>query len=143
MPGPDRPRSLYDRVPKAAPVRGVVRVGAPARPGGEQMENVPWSLTTEQVGSEVVLRVAGALDLDTAGQLRSSGTSALHGSGPAPTLTVDLADVSFLDSTGLGVLVTLWHEARNVGGKFQVARPSSAAGRVLEITGVDALFDLT
>ncbi|GAA3387568.1 STAS domain-containing protein [Cryptosporangium minutisporangium] len=106
------------------------------------LENTPWSLTTEQVGSEIVLRAAGALDLETAGQVRTAGTAALRASGPPPTLTVDLADVSFIDSTGLGVLVTLWHQARNVGGKFQVARPSPAVLRILEITGVDALFDL-
>ncbi|WP_170323631.1 STAS domain-containing protein [Cryptosporangium phraense] len=107
------------------------------------MDSMPWSLRIERLGNEVVLRVAGALDLDTASQLRSAGTSALRESGPAPTLTVDLSEVTFLDSTGLGVLVTLWHEARNIGGKFQVARPSAAASRILEITGVDALFDLT
>ncbi|SHN42680.1 anti-sigma B factor antagonist/stage II sporulation protein AA (anti-sigma F factor antagonist) [Cryptosporangium aurantiacum] len=106
------------------------------------LENTPWSLTIEQIGSEIVLRASGALDLDTAGQVRSAATSALRTAAPSPTLTVDLAEVTFLDSTGLGMLVTLWHEARNVGGKFQVARPSPAALRILQITGVDALFDL-
>ncbi|WP_084741753.1 STAS domain-containing protein [Cryptosporangium aurantiacum] len=130
MPAPDRPRSLYHRT-------------AAQRAGEDQMlENTPWSLTIEQIGSEIVLRASGALDLDTAGQVRSAATSALRTAAPSPTLTVDLAEVTFLDSTGLGMLVTLWHEARNVGGKFQVARPSPAALRILQITGVDALFDL-
>jgi len=106
------------------------------------VDSTPWSLTTEQIGNEIVLRASGALDLDTAGRLRTAGTTALRGAGSAPMLTVDLAGVTFLDSTGLGVLVTLWHEARNVGAKFQVARPSPAATRILEITGVDSLFDL-
>ncbi|MFG1925551.1 STAS domain-containing protein [Cryptosporangium sp. NPDC048952] len=136
---PDRPRSLYDRHGSAA-----VRVGLAVSVRKEPtLESTPWSLTIEQIGSEIVLRACGALDLDTSGRLRSAGTTALRQAGPAATLTVDLAEVTFLDSTGLGVLVTLWHESRNAGAKFQVSRPSPAATRILEITGVDALFDLT
>lgn len=139
MPVPDRPRSLYDRHGGAA-----VRVGVAVSVRKEPtLDSTPWSLTIEQIGSETVLRASGALDLDTAGRLRAAATSALRQAHSAPTLTVDLAEVTFLDSTGLGVLVTLWHEARNAGGKFQVSRPSPAATRILEITGVDALFDLT
>lgn len=143
MSRPERPRSLYDRYGTEAE-HDPFRVGGPARNRGEQtLEGTPWSLTTEQVGSEILLRASGALDLDTSGRLRAAGATALRQAATAPTLTVDLAEVTFLDSTGLGVLVTLWHEARNAGGEFHVARPSPAVTRVLEITGVDALFDLT
>ena len=124
------------------------RRSLPSRPrhlirGEQTLESTPWSLTTERVGSDIVLRASGALDLDTAARLRAAATSALRLAGSAPTLVVDLSGITFLDSTGLGVLVTLWREARNAGGKFQVARPSAAATRILEITGVDSLFDLT
>jgi anti-anti-sigma factor len=125
----------------ADPVRPAA-AGPRSHSGEEQiLENTGWALATEQVGSEIVLRPSGPLDLETAGHLRAAGITALR-RATTPTLTVDLSEVTFLDSTGLGVLVTLWHEARSLGGQFRVSRPSESATRILAITGVDTLFDL-
>jgi anti-sigma B factor antagonist len=105
-------------------------------------EDVIWALATEQVGADTVLHPRGALDLETAGELRAVGTAAVRAAGPGAVLTVDLSGISFLDSTGLGVLVTLWHETNSSGGNFRVRRPSASAGRILAITGVDTLFEI-
>jgi anti-anti-sigma factor len=104
-------------------------------------EDPPWKLTTERLGAETVLRPFGALDLETAAELRTVGTAAIRAGGNHAGLVVDLAEVSFMDSTGLGVLVTLWHEAQANGGRFRVSRPSPPAARVLGISGVDTLFE--
>ena len=56
------------------------------------------------------LVVAGEVDVSTAAELTAAGEQALSAPG-CRGLRVDLADVSFLDSTGLGALVGLRNAA--------------------------------
>ena len=58
---------------------------------------------------------------------------------------MNLADVSFMDSTGLGVLVGVWHRAEASGGRLAVAAPSRHVRRTLDIAGLTkalSVFDL-
>jgi anti-anti-sigma factor len=53
---------------------------------------------------------------------------------------VDIANVTFCDSTGIGALVRAQAEAAEHGTVMQIANPNPAVRRVLEVTGVlDAL----
>ena len=53
---------------------------------------------------------------------------------------VDLAEVGFLDSTALGVLISGLNHAREQGRSFAVVNPSPAAQRVLSLTGLDEVL---
>src|SRR5690242_5139905 len=52
-------------------------------------------------------------------------------------VVLDLAPLSFLDSTGLGLLVSAHRRAAEVGGELRLAQPSQAIQRVLHVTGLD------
>ena len=72
------------------------------------------SAATARVGSAVVLTVGGEVDLHTAPQLVDTVVAALHppgGGTPAGTrvesVVVDLTEVAFLSSAGLGTLAAL------------------------------------
>jgi anti-sigma B factor antagonist len=91
-------------------------------------------------GDALVLSLAGELDLYSAPALREALRRAVERS--PKRLVVDLAEVTFVDSTVLGVLV----EARSrVGGEaFALAAPGLAVHRALEVSGLDrhfAVFD--
>jgi anti-sigma B factor antagonist len=51
-------------------------------------------------------------------------------------LVVNLAGVSFIDSTGTGVLVGVWHRVRATDGALALAAPSRQARAILEVTGL-------
>lgn len=53
---------------------------------------------------------------------------------------LDLAGLEFLDSTGLRMLLRLQMHADTQDALFAIARPSSAAPRLLELTGMQARF---
>ncbi|MDR6324128.1 STAS domain-containing protein [Actinoplanes couchii] len=53
---------------------------------------------------------------------------------------VDLADVGFLDSTTLGVLIRALQHAKSQGRGFGVVNPSSVASRILSLTGLDSVL---
>jgi anti-sigma B factor antagonist len=83
----------------------------------------------------VCLAVAGEVDLDSAGVLRVAIDEALAGDADT-ALVVDLDQVTFLDSTGISVLVAGRHAAAERGRALQVVNPRGMVRRVLEVTGV-------
>jgi anti-sigma B factor antagonist len=88
----------------------------------------------EQVGSDVIVRLAGELDLSTADALFDVLLAAI-GDNDATTIEVDLALVSFLDSSALAALVKGFSAAKQAGCQFKVTNAPGAVRRVLEVTG--------
>jgi anti-anti-sigma factor len=51
-------------------------------------------------------------------------------------VVLDLAEVTFIDSTGLSVLMDAYFEARSEGWDFSIRHPSAAVRRVVDLAGV-------
>ena len=88
-----------------------------------------------------VVTVTGEVDVSTSSSLRNSLLRVIteenhHG------LVVNLDSVSFLDSTGIGVLVGIWHRIRAIDGCLALAAPSRQARRVLETTGLTQVLPI-
>jgi anti-anti-sigma factor len=92
-------------------------------------------------GCGVVLRPAGDLDVATVGPFRKSVERALAQQPPA--LLFDLADVEFLDSSGLSVLAVALKGQRARGGAVAVINPQPIVRRAITLVGLDLLFDVT
>lgn len=86
----------------------------------------------------VVVDVGGSVDVYTASELRS-GLDAQIQQGNT-RLVIDLKDVDFLDSTGLGVLVARLKIVRNQNGWLRLVCTSDKVLRVFRITGLDKVF---
>ena len=87
-----------------------------------------------------VLAVFGEVDVATAPQLRQmlvETASAGH-----QRVVVDLTQVEFLDSTGLGVLVSGLKRFRTFGGDLTVAGAQARVRKVFDITGLTNVFGL-
>jgi anti-sigma B factor antagonist len=85
-----------------------------------------------------ILRVRGELDLSTAAQLcHAIQTAASDAALRPPRLVVDLTELEFCDSTGLGALVRAVREVRVLGGQAVLAvRPGSTFDRLLDLSGL-------
>ena len=97
--------------------------------------------TAGQSESATVVEVAGELDLHSAPQLRAELGRAIE-SGGAPHVVVDLAGVTFLDSTGVGVLVGALKRARQADGSLHFCGAQPRVRRVFEITGLIGVIPL-
>ena len=53
-------------------------------------------------------------------------------------MVVELSDVTFLDSTGIGALVELGRDAEDANAQFVISDPSPRVMRILEMTGLDS-----
>ena len=89
----------------------------------------------EHLQSGVVRVVArGEIDFDSA-EVLSTRLSALIDHG-ASVLVLDASEVTFLDSSGLRVIIAAANRLRALGGQLFIEGMSGAVQRVLEITGL-------
>ena len=95
--------------------------------------NIGIESATDDSG-RCVVRVSGAIDVQSRGALLSAGRAALE--TDAPTLVLDLGEVTFLDSTGIGALVELSHDAEDAEVGFALRDPSVRVIRILQMTGL-------
>lgn len=91
----------------------------------------------EEHGAALRVRLAGELDLYNAHVVREQ---LLAAAARAPDrLIVDLEDVTFIDSTGLGVLIEARARLANRRA-FMLVAPNVETRRALEISGLDRHF---
>src|SRR4051812_15061217 len=88
----------------------------------------------------VVVVASGEVDLATSPQLRAALTA---DEAQAATIVLDLREVSFIDSSGLGVIVGQQKRSQEDGHSFSVAvNRSSAVQRILDLSGLIKILDV-
>lgn len=98
-----------------------------------------FGLEIDAAGDAVVIAASGELDLQHRDTLAEAAIGHLE---QGRSVVVDLAKVTFIDSSGLSALIRSRQAAHRVGGSFSIRGASGAVARVLEITGLgDSLSD--
>jgi anti-anti-sigma factor len=98
------------------------------------------SLTITVHGSSV--RLAGAVDMETSPALRAELIELINAAGQGAELSVDLGEVSFVDSSGLSALVVAHRLAAAKDARLLLTGLPQHIARLLSITGLDELLDL-
>jgi anti-sigma B factor antagonist len=98
--------------------------------------NASGDLELRRDGAVAVLRMSGEIDLAV---VHFNGVLDDLNALPPDTLEVDLSEVTFIDSSGVGLLVKLH---RVVGGGMRLRCPSVPVMRVLRICGLVDVFEL-
>lgn len=103
------------------------------------MNVLEFSVNTAALGGDsFVVTLTGEVDLYTAPALEQAleGVVALGGTAVA----LDLADVSFIDSTVLGVLLSYRERLQDLGGELVVVTEDRRLLRTFEVTGLDRVL---
>lgn len=95
----------------------------------------------DRAGDAATVTLHGEVDVLTVDHVRRALTEAL--AGRPRSITVDLADLSFIDSTGLGALVFGFQRSRDAGVAYRLARPSDGVRQVLVLSGLLEVVELT
>ena len=93
----------------------------------------PLSVSTSSEDGHTVVAVSGEVDAASADTLRATITEVIDGG--QGTVVVDMSEVSFIDSSGLRVLIAGYKAAAAASGVLSVRAPSEPVTRLLEITG--------
>ncbi|HEY6449516.1 MAG TPA: STAS domain-containing protein [Candidatus Cybelea sp.] len=97
-------------------------------------------LSTEEGSGTLVVKLCGSLDLATAPTVRAALSEAAEQS--SHDLIVDLTQLEFLDSTGLGVLIGAHRRTIERGGSFRLIVSDGPISRLLNITGLITVFSV-
>lgn len=89
---------------------------------------------------ETVVHLDGDLDLASAADLVAVVHEELRAG--STYLVIDLRDLAFIDSTGLGAIARLQEQAAGDGAELVVRNPSALASRAFEITGFGSVLDV-
>ncbi len=98
-------------------------------------------LVTEHEGMPVVA-VSGEVDLHAVPGFRSAMQDAESGAGEeVSAMIVDLREVEFMDSSGLGVLIGHHRRLEEWDGGLRIVA-GEAASKILRLTNLDAVFEI-
>lgn len=102
-------------------------------------DEIVTSLDTDGDTARVALR--GEVDVLTVDQVRVALEETL---AAAPReIVVDLRELSFIDSTGLGALIYGFQRARDRGIRFRLSAPSRAVHQILALSGILEVVEVT
>jgi anti-sigma B factor antagonist len=85
----------------------------------------------------IVVTVAGEVDMATAGLLWQALEDACDRAGSAGCVVVDMADTTFIDSSGLAVLIRTHKRLDHRPGSVIIRRTAETIRQVLKISAVD------
>lgn len=97
-------------------------------------------LSTARVADRAVVTVIGEVDLESASQLGDHALVAMQ--DVCPDVALDLSGVTFMDSTGLKVLLSIQRRADLASGSFAIAGATRPVRKILSLTGLDQTFHI-
>lgn len=89
-------------------------------------------------GRTLTVRIGGEVDHHAARQLMEELTRRVEAALPKH-LEMDLGDVSFMDSSGIAVVLRLWRRMGELEGTMTVTHVPAQAAKVLKAAGIDRL----
>ncbi len=97
--------------------------------------------TSEIKSDTLIIRLSGDLigEQDGTGVL-ASAANALQ--DQLKTCIIDISDLRYINSSGIGVLITILTKFRNKGGEVYLLNPSESVKKLLVITKLNAIFQV-
>jgi anti-sigma B factor antagonist len=93
----------------------------------------PFTVDVQRRSDVAIVRPYGELDMDTVETLRA----ALDEVQNAGRLVLDLRGVSFMDSTGLHLLVALHDRSQREGFQLMLVAPAAPANKAIQLCGLE------
>lgn len=97
------------------------------------------TLATSTEGDATIVRCTGKLVAGSTGIMQAEVRSLLPGSR---RIVLDLTDLSYMDSTGLGSIIGLYVSTKTAGGRLEVINLSQRVRHLFSITNVLSLFEV-
>ena len=98
-------------------------------------------ISTREAGTAVVIDIAGDIDLYSSPEVRKVVLDCIKG-GPAPKVLLNLTEVPYMDSSGVGSLVEGLQWANREGRRLVLFGLSKRARAVIELARLDRVFQI-
>lgn len=98
-------------------------------------------LKTQIEGKTMIISIFGEIDHHTARDIRAK-VDALIMSARPKEIALDLSCISFMDSSGLGLIMGRYALAREIDAEICVLRPTDAVARIILMAGLDKIVPI-
>ena len=102
------------------------------------MEGIRLEIEIKDMQGGKILEAAGEIDIYTAPQFKDAINSILETG--QKHLVIEMAAVTYMDSSGFGALLSATRRLRPDGGTINLVKCSAAIDRILTITRLDTVF---
>ena len=100
-----------------------------------------YNVKNELIGAELRVSVSGEIDHHSARELRRKIDEGLYYYRPK-TVALDLSAVTFMDSSGLGLILGRFTLARELGGELRIVNPCDSVAKILDLAGTRRLIKI-
>ncbi len=99
------------------------------------------NVTSELCGAELKIALDGEIDHHSARSYRQSIDELLYCYRPK-NVAIDLSRISFMDSSGLGLILGRFTLARELGGVLRIVDPTDEVMKILDLAGTSRLIKI-
>lgn len=89
----------------------------------------------------ITVRISGELDHHSASEIRDRVERELRRTG-ASSVAFDMSEMTFMDSSGIGLIMGRFKTVRTLGGKIVIFGASHETERILRMAGVDKIAEI-
>ncbi|MBE7016234.1 MAG: STAS domain-containing protein [Ruminococcaceae bacterium] len=90
----------------------------------------------------LLVHLFGELDHHTAGEVKEEADRMLRSTN-AVSIIFDFTQLSFMDSSGIGMIMGRYKKVRTLGGKVVAYGVNAQIMRIMEMSGIDKIIKLT
>ena len=90
----------------------------------------------------LLVRLCGELDHHTAAKIKEEADHKLRSTN-AVNIIFDFSDLSFMDSSGIGMIMGRYKKVRTLGGRVAAFGVNAQIVRIMEMSGIDKIIKLT
>lgn len=99
------------------------------------------NVKTKLEGNKLTLSVIGEIDHHSAKDIRKEMDKQILSIRPK-TVRIDLGTVTFMDSSGLGLIMGRYATVTDIGGELCVVNPTDAVARIILMAGLDKIVPI-
>jgi anti-sigma B factor antagonist len=116
------------------------REAAPLPVGPVNACNESFRTAVERASGACVVRLFGSAGMEHVDELRRQLLELP--SADNSRVVLDLSELHFVNSAGLGAFIALYRRCHELGGQVVLANPRRAVGQVLRVTNLDRLMPI-
>ena len=98
-------------------------------------------INLERIQNTLIVKLSGEIDHHSATEIRTKVDNELTFS-PIKNIVFDFAGVTFMDSSGIGMVIGRYKQVQARGGKTLIVRARPQVDRLLELSGIKKIIEI-
>lgn len=99
-------------------------------------------ITVKQENQVLTVFLKGELDHHTASKIKDAIDLRIL-KAPVKMLVLDMGGVTFMDSSGIGLIVGRYNRIKSFGGNMAIKNPNQTLSKILKMSGIDQLMKIS